>query len=326
MEEKKVNPVLNWVKLHKHEIAAYCGLIFCIILFSVVPPLKGKSIWTAKKLADLISNVIVMALMSVGAVFVYSLGCMDVSIGKQVGLYATLIVVLGNKTGSLLPGILLSVVIAIIISAANGAIGELLHIHPVVSSVVFMMILGGVSTITYNSLGSRNVAFKTIDHHIFKETWLMLVVLIVEIVVVTYLFNYTKFGKYAKSIGANPVAAQQSGINIVKYKIIAYIIMGICVVVASLFQMGYTGSASDSTGTGFEMNVMVALILGGMPLNGGMRSKVSCAVVGSFTLALLTVGLPMIGVKPNQVFIIKAIIFLIVVLITCRKKNGPLPK
>ena len=154
----------------------------------------------------------------------------------------------------------------------------------------------------------------------------MVLVLVVEVIVVTYLFNYTKFGKYAKSIGANPVAAQQSGINIIKYKIIAYIIMGICVVVASLFQMGYTGSASDSTGTGFEMNVMVALILGGMPLNGGMRSKVSCAVVGSFTLALLTVGLPMIGVKPNQVFIIKAIIFLIVVLITCRKKNGPLPK
>ena len=326
MEEKKVNPVLSWVKQHKSEFGAYCGLLFCILLFTIVPPLRGKSIWEASKLATLVSNVIVMALMSVGAVFVYSLGCMDVSIGKQVGLYATLIVVLGNKTGSLLPGILLSLVIAVIISAANGAIGELLHIHPVVSSVVFMMILSGISTITYNSLGSRNVALKTIDHHIFKETWLMLAALIVEILVITYLFNYTKFGKYAKAIGANPVAAQQSGINIVKYKIIAYIIMGICVVAASLFQMGYTGSASDSTGTGFEMNVMAALILGGMPLNGGMRSKVSCAVVGSFTLALLTLGLPLIGVKPNQVFIIKAVIFLIVVLITCRKKSGTLPK
>lgn len=326
MEEKKVNLVPNWVKVHKHEFAAYCGLIFCLILFSIVPPLKGKSIWEASKLANLISNVIVMALMSVGAVFVYSLGSMDVSIGKQVGLYATLIVMMGNKTGSLLPGILLSLVIAVVISAANGAIGELLHIHPVVSSVVFMMILSGVSTVMYNSLGSRNVGLKTIDHHLFKETWLMVVALVVEIVVVTYLFNYTKFGKYAKAIGANPVAARQSGINIVKYKVIAYVIMGVCVVVASLFQMGYTGSASDSTGTGFEMNVMVALILGGMPLSGGMRSRVSCAVVGSFTLGLLTIGLPMIGVKPNQVFIIKAIIFLIVVLITCRKKGGTLPK
>lgn len=326
MKVKKESPILNWVKRHKHEFGAYCGLLFCIVLFSVVPPLRGKSIWEAEKLATLMSNVIVNSLLSVGAVFVYAMGNMDVSIGKQVGLYATLIVALGNATGSLLPGILVSIVIAIIIGAANGAIGELLHIHPVVSSVAFMMALSGVSTVTYNALGSRNVGLKTIDYHLFKEPWLMVVALVVEIIIITYLFNYTKYGKNAKAIGANPVAAQQSGINLVKFKVISYVIMGFCVVLASLFQMGFTGSASDSTGTGFEMNVMVALILGGMPLNGGMRSKVSCAVVGSFTLGLLAVGLPLIGVKANQVFIIKAVIFLIVVLITCRKKDGTLPR
>lgn len=326
MEKKKTSSLLRWIKLHGSEFGAYCGLLFCIVVFSVVPPLRGQSIWSAAKLETLISSVIVMALLSVGAVFIYALGNMDVSIGKQVGLYATLIVVLGNATGSLLPGILVSIVIAIIIGAANGAIGELLHIHPVVSSVAFMMVLSGISTVTYNALGSRNVALKTIDYHLFKNPWIMVVALVVEIVIVGYLFNFTKFGKYAKAIGANATAAQQSGISLVKYKVIAYVILGFCVVLASLFQMGYTGSASDSTGTGFEMNVMVALILGGMPLNGGMRSKISCAVVGAFTLGLLTVGLPMIGVKPNQVFIIKAVIFLIVVLITCRKKNGTLPR
>ena len=326
MKLTKENPILNWVKLHKSEFGAYCGLLFCVILFSIVPPLKGKSIWASDKLATLMSNVIVNSLLSVGAIFVYSMGNMDVSIGKQVGLYATLIVALGNSTGSLLPGILLSIAIAIIIGAANGSIGELLHIHPVVSSVAFMMALSGISTVTYNALGSRNVGLKTIDYHIFKEPWLMLAVLVVEILIITYLFNYTKYGKYAKAIGSNPVAAQQSGINLVKYKIISYVIMGMCIVLAAVFQMGFTGSASDSTGTGFEMNVMVALILGGMPLNGGTRSKVSCAVVGSFTLGLLAVGLPLIGVKPNQVFIIKAVIFLIVVLITCRKKDGTLPR
>ena len=326
MKEKKLSPVLRWVKVHKSEFGAYCGLLFCIILFSVLPPLRGKSIWEAEKLATLMSNVIVNALLSVGAVFVYAMGNMDISIGKQVGLYATLIVALGNSTGSLLPGIALSIVIAIIIGAANGAIGELLHIHPVVSSVAFMMALSGVSTVTYNSLGSRNVGLKTIDYHLFKEPWLMVAALVVEILVITYLFNYTKYGKYARAIGANPEAARQSGISLVKFKVIAYVIMAFCVVLASVFQMGFTGSASDSTGTGFEMNVMVALILGGMPLSGGMRSRVSCAVVGSFTLGLLAVGLPLIGVKPLHVFIIKAVIFLIVVLMTCRKKDGTLPR
>lgn len=326
MEKTKSNPVLNWIKIHKSEFGAYCGLLFCIVLFSVLPPLRGKSIWEAEKLATLMANVIVNSLLSVGAVFVYAMGNMDISIGKQVGLYATLIVALGNATDSLLPGILVSLVIAIIIGAANGAIGELLHIHPVVSSVAFMMALSGISTVTYNGLGSRNVGLKSIEYSLFKEPWLMVLALVMEILVITYLFNYTKYGKYAKAIGANAEAARQSGISLVRYKVIAYVIMAFCIVLASLFQMGFTGSASDSTGTGFEMNVMVALILGGMPLSGGTRSRVSCAVVGSFTLGLLAVGLPLIGVKPLQVFIIKAVIFLIVVLMTCRKKDGTLPR
>jgi ribose transport system permease protein len=316
----------DFFKTHTTDIAAYSGLLLCIIIFSIIPTFFGESIWTAAKLATLMSDVIVMALMAVGAIFVYALGNMDVSIGKQVGLYATLMVVLGNTTGSLVYGIVLSFLISIIIGIINGATGEALKIHPIISSLVFMMILGGVSSITYNNLGSRNISLKTINYSIFKNPWLMILVLLIEILVISYLFNFTKFGKYAKAIGANPVAAMQSGINLVKYKVICYIIMGICVVVASIFQMGYTGSASDSTGTGFEMNVMVALILGGMPLAGGMRSKVSYAIIGAFTYSLLDVGLPLIGVAPNQVFLIKAIIFMVVVLITCRKPNGTLPR
>ncbi|MBR3402868.1 MAG: ABC transporter permease [Parasporobacterium sp.] len=316
----------DWFRTHASSIAGYGGVLFCIIFFSITTPIAGQSIWSGEKLATLISDVIVLAILSVGAVFVYSLGSMDISIGKQVGLYATIMVAIANSTGSLILGIVISLAISVVIGIVNGATGELLHIHSVISSLVFMMVLGGISTIIYSSMGSRNVALKTIDHHIFKNTWVMVAVLVIEVLIVSFLFNYTKFGKNAKAIGANPVAAQQSGINLVKYKVIAYVIMGVFVVVAAIFQMGYTGSASDSTGTGFEMNVMVALILGGMPLSGGMKSRVSCAVLGSFTFSLLNVGLPIIGIPVNTVNLIKGIIFIIVVLITCRKSRGILPR
>ncbi len=322
---EKTSPV-KWVKKHKGRFGAYMGLLFCIVFFSILTPLHGESIWSVSKMTTLLSDVIVLAILSVGAVFVYALGNMDISIGKQVGLYATLIVIIGNATGSLLPGILLSLAISVGIGFVNGATGELLKIHPMIASVVVMMVLGGINSIMYTRLGSRNVALQSIDHHIFKQPWLMLAVLIVEIAVICYLFYFTKFGKNAKAIGANRVAAQQSGISLLKYQIIPYLIMGVFIVIAALFQMGYTGSSSDSTGTGFEMNVVVALVLGGMPLSGGMRARVICAIVGSLTLALLTLGLPMIGMAANQVFVVKALIFLAVVLITCRKKDGPLPR
>ncbi len=318
--------MVEWIKKHGTDIAAFGGLIFCIIFFTIGTGIKGESIWSASKISTLMADVIVTALMAVGAVFIYSLGNMDISIGKQIGLYCTIIVILGDKFGSIVPAVLICLVIALIIGVVNGAAGELLHMYSVISSVVFMMILSGVSTIMYSKLGTRNIALKTVDTHIFKSPVVMIIALVLEVLVISYFFNYTKFGKYAKAIGANQTAAEQSGINVIKYRVIPYVFLAFCLVIAALFQMGYTGAASDSTGTGFEMNVMVALILGGMPLKGGMKSKVSCAIIGSFTFALLDVGLPIIGVPTRLTFMVKALIFLIVVLITCRQKKGVLPR
>lgn len=327
MEKKrKLRPDRQWLRHHAASLTAYGGLIFCVVLFTVLTPMFGESIWSERKLATLMSNVIVTALMSVGAVFVYALGNMDISIGRQVGLYATLMVLLGNSTGSLLLPIVLCVALSVVFAVINGAAGDLLKMHPIIPSLVLMFFLMGVNSLIYVKLDTRNIALTAMPHDVFKSPWLMLAVLAAEVLIVSYLFRYTRFGKYARAIGANQVATRQCGVNLIRYKIIAYIIMGVCVVVASLFQMGYTGAASDATGTGFEMDVMVALILGGMPLSGGMRSKVSCAVVGAFTFALLDVGLPMIGIPTKVTFLIKALIFLVVIYITCRKKDGVLPR
>lgn len=313
-------------KEYRTLVIAYSGLLFCILVFTIFPPLYGESIWTVAKLSTLMADVIVLAILAVGASFIYSMGDMDISIGRQVGLYATLIVIIGNTTGNLVLGILLSLAISLIIAVINGSTGELLKIHPIIPSLVFFMALGGVSTLVYSNLGSRNITLKGIDYSFFKSPILMLVVLVIEIIIVSYLFNYTKIGKNTKAIGANRVAAEQSGINIMKYKIISYLISAVCIVIASIFQMGFTGSASESTGVGFEMNVIVALILGGMPLAGGMKARISCAVIGTLTLSLLNIGLPLLRVEPNQVFIIKALIFLVVVLLTSRKASGILPR
>lgn len=322
---KNIN-VKSFFKEYQSLIYAYGGLFITILFFTIVPPFFDESIWTLTRMNNLVVDVIVLAIMSIGATFVYSLGEMDISIGKQLGLFATLLVFLGNQTGSIVTGLLLSIVISLLIAFINGATGEFLKIHPIISSVVIMMILSGISTIIYTTIGTRSISLRDVDVSIFRNPLIMISVLIFQVVIVSYLFNKTKLGKYTKSIGANKEVAKQAGINIIKYKVIAYIIMGLSVVVASLFQMGYTGSASESTGTGMEMNVLVAMVLGGMPLSGGMRSKVISGLVGSLTLSFLNIGLPLIGVAPNQVFVIRAVIVILVVLITARKKHGVLPR
>ena len=325
-QEKEKQSPIQWLKAHGSTVASLGGLAFCILFFTIGTGIKGESIWSGDKLATLIGDVIVTALMAVGAVFIYSLGNMDVSIGRQVGLYSTMLVLIGNATGSLLWGILACIAIAVIIGIINGAAGELLHMYSVISSVVFMMVISGITTIIYSNVGSKNIILSGIDLSFFRSPVNMVIVLVIEYLIIGYFFYFTKYGKYARAIGANQLAAAQSGVNIIKYRVIPYIFLAFCLVTASLFQMGYTGAASDATGTGFEMNVMVSLILGGMPLKGGMKSRLSCAVIGALTFSLLAVGLPIIGVPTRMTFMIKALIFLVVVLITCRQKRGPLPR
>ena len=216
--EKERQTPQQWLKKHSSSVASIGGLLFCVIFFTITTGLKGESIWSAAKLSTLIGDVIVTALMAVGAVFIYSLGNMDVSIGKQVGLYSTLLVIIGNATGSLWIAILVCLAIAVIIGIINGSAGELLHMYSVISSVVFMMVLSGVSTIIYSNIGSRNISMNPgIDLTLFRQPWFMVLVLAIEYAVIGYFFYFTKFGKYARAIGANQTATSQSGVNIILY-------------------------------------------------------------------------------------------------------------
>ena len=74
------------MKGNSGRVIPYAGLIFCLVLFTILPPFYGQNLWSLGKLQTLMADVIVTALMSVGAVFVYALGYIDISIGSQIRL------------------------------------------------------------------------------------------------------------------------------------------------------------------------------------------------------------------------------------------------
>ena len=103
-------------------------------------------------------------------------------------------------------------------------------------------------------------------------------------------------------------------------------VFGACVALGSLVMLSRTGSAGKGTGSGYAMDIMICLILGGMPLSGGMKSKVRCALIGTFTYVLLTNDLTTMGVGLQYINFVKSIIFLMIVMMTCRKSSGILPR
>jgi ribose transport system permease protein len=308
---KKVNIV---------SVIPYMGLSLVILVFWLTS--DGK-LFQAYNIRIVVQQTIALGIICLGAVFVYSLGNMDISIGACLGLCTLIEILIVNATGSLLLGFIAALCMSLSFGLVNGMVSSWFGLPSVVTSLFLMFLGGGVQTII--TIRTSTIT-STYDFSFWKETWVQVVTLVVLAIIGTYLFNYTRIGRYTSSIGANQVCARQCGIHVVRYKICAYLIMEFCIAVSSIFVLARSGSSSRVTGEGYHMDVMVALILGGMPLSGGMKSRFSAALIGSFTYILLTNGLTLSGVKVNQVSLVKALIFAVIVIISCRSKDRVLPR
>ena len=252
-------------------------------------------------------------------------------VGQQVGVYVILMILIGNKIGGVpgvIVGFLLVLALALACGAINGAVSIFLGLPSIVTSLFLMFFFTGAQYLLMESTGENTIKLLQTVKPADRNTYTLMLIGIIALLAVigTYFFNYTKLGKYTRAIGANKVAAKQSGISLVKWQVMGYMALGFCAAVASFVLLTRTGTAGKGTGSGYAMDIMICLILGGMPLKGGMKSKISCALVGAFTYTLLSNVLTTAGVPLNWVNFVKAVIFLVIVLLTCRKPTGVLPR
>ncbi len=325
-EKEKIVPA-KFLKQHIYDIAAYAGLIVTFILFLIF---SGSRL--SYNIATVLQAASAYSIIALGAVFVYSMGYMDVSVGQQVGVYAILMIMITNAMGGTAIGVVVSflviLVIALICGAFNGAVAVWLKLPSIVTSLFLMFFFTGAQLLLMESTGTNSISIQAVIKPADRNMYNVMLVLAVVVValIVTYFFKFTKLGKYTRGIGANEVTTAQCGVNTTKWKVIAYMAFGVCVAVGSFIMLTRTGSAGKGTGSGYAMDIMICLILGGMPLSGGMKSKVSSALVGTFTYVLLTNDLTTMGVDLNMINFVKAIIFIAIIMVTCRKRDNVLPR
>ena len=301
-------------------VLPYLGLILTVIVFYFT---TGGKIFNAYNQRILIQQTIALSLICIGGVFTYTLGGLDVSLGASLGLCTLIEATVINATGSLLLGFVLAILLAVSFGVFNGYASIKLHLPTIVTSLFLMFIGNGVQTLITLQTDTIKANY---NFALFKDKNFQIAVLAGVFLVALYLYRFTRIGKNLRAMGANKKCAAQAGVSLVKYQLIAYVIIGVCIAISSLFVLGRTGSSSRVTGAGYHMDVMVALILGGMPLSGGMKSRLSAAIIGPFTYTLLSNGLTLSGVLVSQVPIIKALIFFAIVVLTCRKKGLVLPR
>lgn len=310
----------SFLKKHQNALIQYAGLLLVLLVFTVM---TDGALLSDFNIRTILKQLVVLFTISVGMVFVFSHGGMDISVGAVVALSSMSAIFVMNAGAPLIVGVLVSVIVSVACYAINVIVANQFRIMAVISSLAIMFVARGL--VTYQvSTSSAKIALENAKplRELGKNMPLIITIIIVVGVIGYILFHLTKIGKQNKAIGDNPLAASQSGVRVNRMKVVAYVLAGILIGLASILSLSRSAVISENTGMGLEMDVIVALILGGMALNGGSRSRMSSAFVGSITFVLLNNGLVMVGVAPEVVSLVKGIIFLAVVFLLLRRPGG----
>ena len=133
-------------------------------------------------------------------------------------------------------------------------------------------------------------------------------------------FSFTKFGTYLKAIGAGEKAAMFSGIRTDRVKFLVYVLAGAITGFAAFISAIKVGSVTSSGGNQLETQILIALVLGGMPISGGAMVRFTNFIVGSLLFVVLSSGLTMIGFTTQMMQLIQGIVFLLFVAIFADRK------
>ncbi len=153
-------------------------------------------------------------------------------------------------------------------------------------------------------------------------TWLKIILTLFILIVVFLLFRYTRLGISLRAIGSGETAARLSGVRTNRTKFLVFMAAGAITGFASFINVIKVGSITATAGNMLEIQVLIALVLGGLPISGGSKVRFSNIVIGTLIYSVLNNGLVMMGLDSAVQQLVKGIIFVIVVTLTIDRKSS----
>lgn len=276
----------------------------------------------------IVSNVTLVALVATGASFIFTCGSFDLSLGASMLLSAVIGGYAGIRTGSVLLIVIVCIISAVLLSVTNSVLASFFNLPVFIMTIVMMNVYGSVSNLLFTTLGENaklSVPFSLVTG--LNTTGFRIAILAAYEIFCCFLFYFTKLGRQEKFLGGNPVCAALSGIKPKSLTILSFALAGIGIGLAAFSLMVETPTLSSSSGSSVGMNMLIALVFGGMNMNGGPGSKMYAALLGSLSMAFLDSFMNIFVTGSWYLEIVKGVLFVLVVfLFTIGKRPRLLPR
>ena len=294
------------------------GPFIALLLVSVGLAVLSPDFLTVANLLNVMRQVSINALIAFGMTLVILLGGIDLSVGSILALSSVGIATLMQAGVNPLLATLLGVTGGGLMGLLNGLVVSKGKVAPFIATLASMTILRGLALVV--SGGSPITGFNS---DLFSMLGGGYVAGLVPIPVVwmlimfglfAFLLKKTVFGRHVYATGGNEEAARLSGVKVDQIKLWVYTLSGAMSAMAGVVLTSRLNSAHPTAGSGYELDAIAAVVLGGTSLTGG-RGWIFGTLMGALLIGVLNNGLNLLGVSSFYQQVIKGVVILLAVLI-----------
>lgn len=290
----------------------YIGFVAVLLIFSVL--LRGEGFLSAASFWNILRQAAIVSVIAVGMTLVIAAAEIDLSVGSVAGL-ASVVTAMTLSHFGLAPGILAGLALGAVIGSINGALVAFARIPSFLVTLAMMGITFGIAQWVTQSAPVPILDLNYIANFGGGKIGPvpgLIIWMVLFVIAGTVLLKKMRFGRQILATGANPVAAEYSGIRTswVRFRVMLICSMGAAI--AGMLYAGRLQSGRFQWGAGDEMNAIAAVILGGTALAGG-RGSVIGTFFGALLMATINYGLILAGLDTSQQQIIRGVIIILAV-------------
>ena len=275
--------------------AIICGLFYY---------LTNGRLFSSKSLGLLMSQSYMLLISSIGVFFIMTMGGLDFSQGSMLGVSSIVVCYLSHY--NIVLAIIGGVVTGGLIGLINGFFNVKRKISSFIVTICNMYLFRGVCAY----LTTKSPVYGVSDISKYNNLPFMMTFTVVIFVIAWLVFTFTGLGSRLKAIGAGETAARFAGIRVERTKMLVYMAAGCITGLAAFVNSVKVGSVTSTAGSQLETQIMISLVLGGMPISGGAKVRFYNIILGVMTYKILSGGPVMLMIPTQLQQLILGIVFL----------------
>lgn len=281
-------------------------LIVMVVLVSIMTP----NFFTEFNIGNLLSQSTMLGVLAIAQFLVILSGGFDLSVAAIMALSSCIIAKYG--TVNFWPYVFLAILVGLVLGFINGASITFGKVPPMIATLAMTGIARGLAfNVTSQSLSVENPIIKTLSSSFGIFSYSTIIWIALAILISVFLF-ISRTGTYIYAVGGNEDTARLAGIKVKRIKLLIYSLSGLLSGIAGFLLAIRAQSGVPSSGVGWELDTIAAVVIGGTKLDGG-EGKLLSAMAGVLIYMLIRNALNIIGLDPYFQDIIKAAIILVAV-------------